>query len=203
MKQTQIQTKQKIDSTNRKTKPKYRQFMLKNNQSDLEATMICLLSHFASIEFTKPQKEVKVTKEFLKIKNIKFSKEKLKVNEWRKERFFELKENMKKEEKVNDRLITHRMEQINRSEMMHLIEDILFLFGVFVFIEQEETNGISGDCVIWFRGMIIYQNEFGEIAENVRMYIKKKMGEKKKIKIEQGELVKLLSVEKQILLNSL
>ena len=155
MKQTKMKTKPKLSQCfpnisleNRKTRPKYRQFMLKNNQSDLEATMICLLSKFAAIEFTKPQKDVKVTKEFLKIKNLKFKKEKLNVKDWKKRRFSEIKECMKKEQNMSDRLITHRMEQINRSESMHLIEDILFLHEVNVFIEQEETNGIKNQTEI-------------------------------------------------------
>ena len=192
-----------ISLENRKTRPKYRQFMLKNNQSDLEATMICLLSKFAAIEFTKPQKDVKVTKEFLKIKNIKFKKEKLNVKDWKKRRFSEIKECMKKEQDVSDRLITHRMEQINRSESMHLIEDILFLHEVNVFIEQEETNGISGDSNIYYKGMVIYQKEYEEIGNRVREYVKNKMGNNKKIKVQQGELLQLLPQEKQNMLNSL
>ena len=110
---------------------------------------------------------------------------------------------MKKEQDVSDRLITHRMEQINRSESMHLIEDILFLHEVNVFIEQEETNGISGDSNIYYKGMVIYQKEYEEIGNRVREYVKNKMGNNKKIKVQQGELLQLLPQEKQNMLNSL
>ena len=72
-----------------------------------------------------------------------------------------------------------------------------------MFIEQEETNGISGDSNIWYKGLIIFQNEYSEIAERVRMYIRSKMGDKTKILMEKGELLQLLPIEKQFLLSTL
>ena len=51
--------------------------------------------------------------------------------------------------------------------------------------------------------MVINQREYEMIGERVREYINNKMGEKKKIKTVQGELLQFLPQEKQDFLNSL
>ena len=93
-----------IREKEKKPRIKYRQRMLKNNQSDLEVTMICLLSTFCGIEFTKPQKNVKVTKEFLKIKNLIFPNETFSVKDYKKERFEQIRNEMKNH---NNFLLVH------------------------------------------------------------------------------------------------
>ena len=174
---------------NRKTKPKYRQILLKNNQSDLQATLLSLLSYQCAFEITKSQRKSFVTKEFLKIKNIFFHNEIIDCREFKKNRFSELKIKIMKEEKISEKNFNHRLEQIRRSEIMHLLEDILNYFGCFVIIEKEETNGISGLCSIYIGDIIVKESEFSEIAEGVRDFVRKKMGNQKSVIIKQNELV--------------
>ena len=185
-----------IETLDRKTRPKYRQIILKNNQSDLEATMICLLSKFCPLEFKKPQKAVTVSKEFLTLKYIKFPREKFNVREWKRRRYENIKKCMMEEERISGRCFQHRLEQINRREMTHLLEDILLQYGVFVFIEREENNGISGDSNIYYKGATLHKFEYVEIAERVRKYIRQKMESKRNISLEKGELLQCLPEEK-------
>ena len=176
----------------RKTRPKYRQFMLKNNQSDLQVTMICVLSKFCGFEISKPQKNVKVTKEFLKIKYIRYKRERLSVKEFKERRFEEIKTYMMKHENITETCFKHRLEQIRRREVMHLLEDMLLQLGIFVYIETEENNGFSGDSIIYGREEQIKLEEYETIADGVREYIRLKMGNKTKVKIEKGELLQFI-----------
>ena len=180
----------------RKTRPKYRQFMLKNNQSDLQVTMICVLSKFCGFEISKPQKNVKVTKEFLKIKYIRYKRERLSVKEFKERRFEEIKTYMMKHENITETCFKHRLEQIRRREVMHLLEDMLLQLGIFVYIETEENNGFSGDSIIYGREEQIKLEEYETIADGVREYIRLKMGNKTKVKIEKGELLDFLPQSK-------
>ena len=127
---------------------KVRQKMLKNKQSDLQATLIAILSQFVSFDMRKSNKIAHKTHPFLRIKRINRGKDNIDVMNYMRERSSSIKEYLVDTEGVKTSVAVHRLEQVKRKEVIHLLEDILIEFGGIVLIEKEETSGISGQIII-------------------------------------------------------
>ena len=132
------------------TNKKIRQTMLKNNQSDLQATLMAILSQYFSFDMRKSNKVAKKTKPFLRIKRINRGKDFIDVMNYMRERSSLIKNYLVESEGIKTSVAIHRLEQVKRKEVIHLLEDILIEFGGLVLIEKEETSGISGQTIVLF-----------------------------------------------------
>ena len=172
---------------------KQRQKMLKNNQCNLQAVLLACLSEHATLVFRRSQKETTVTEQYLRLTSIQFSRtDIIDCNAFKKMRFAEMKDQMEKDEKekkFSDKIFHHRLENLKRKEICHLLEDLLIEFNKVVLVEKEETGGNSGlNTHILTDNGIIHQQSFKLIADDVRKHINNALYFKKQATIPKKQL---------------
>ncbi|EDR23399.1 hypothetical protein EDI_062970 [Entamoeba dispar SAW760] len=107
--------------------------MLKNNQSNLQATLLTLLSNWRSITISKSQKIATKTEQFFKVKSITINSEEILIYQLLKNLSKEIRNVMRKQVGLVERLIKFIIEKmgkmksisIERGELVPFLYDVL------------------------------------------------------------------------------
>ena len=174
------------------TKPRERLREIVNLQSFLQSVLLGILSQYCTITIGKPQRKSTVTFQFIKVRYLEFGHDKIEVQKFIKQRAKEIINNHSMEG-ITEKTAKRRCQSSKRREVVYLLIDLLQEYHYHVSMENEETEGISGNVSIYRDKDLLYsKNEICDKGLEINKYIFEKLGNNKQQVIAQAELVRFL-----------
>ncbi|ELP89024.1 hypothetical protein EIN_163940 [Entamoeba invadens IP1] len=140
-------------------------------QAEIQNVALMLLSRYIGVFVKRPSKQAKITTQFQRVKNLIIGDEVLDVQKVVKARCL-LYSTLMEKEGVKEETIKRRMQPYKRREVVNLLLDVLFEFGVVLLNARDESDGILGNvCFYNFHNKTIVYNieqikEVGKIVSN-------------------------------------
>ncbi|ELP93063.1 hypothetical protein EIN_052780 [Entamoeba invadens IP1] len=155
-------------------------------QSELGIIYITLLSSFSTVIIGKPRHLATKTLQFMRVKEIVFEKDTLNILDY---------VAMRKKDKINYLLKTglsqktanRRFSFEKRQEIMHYLEDVLFLYHFDTKLEIDEADGIEGKLSIHKNNKLIVDDQTIKLqSTKAREYILNKLGNKGEVSLDSN-----------------